>query len=103
MMAFDAPWIQSSMRPLRQPARLCRGGGRGQTRPGLVRWPEMMLVAAREVAMAKTKKAKGKRKAKRTPARKRTAARKTTRASAPAASRRLSELEAENRRLREEI
>ena len=53
--------------------------------------------------MAKTKKPKNKTKAKRTPARKRTAGRKRTRAAAPAASRRVIELEAENRRLREEI
>jgi seryl-tRNA synthetase len=53
--------------------------------------------------MAKTKKTKGKSKAKRAPVGKRTAARKKVRASAPAASRRVIELEAENRRLREEI
>ena len=53
--------------------------------------------------MAKTKKAKGKSKAKKTPAGKRTAGRKKVRAGAPPANRRVIELEAENRRLRDEI
>ena len=53
--------------------------------------------------MAKTKKTKSRSKAKRAPVGKRTAAHKRVRAGAPAASRRVIELEAENRRLREEV
>jgi basic region leucine zipper protein len=57
----------------------------------------------REVIMAKTKKTRSKSGAKKASAGKRSAGRKKARVAAPAANRRVIELEAENRRLREEI
>src|SRR5437762_13993582 len=84
-------------------ARLRRTGGSVKRGRVLYAGRKCCLYESRGAPMAKTKKAKGKTKAKRAPVGKRTAARKKVRAGAPAPNRRVLELEAENRRLREEI